>query len=108
MAQWKNFKARGMAICRCKTNPEAYHKFLARTLIECDATGFDDWQEDGGFWHNEGQLNIDWSTAKAVYPDEYEIIFGDKNITGKDKISNILEVYTDTVLEDDWEFIEVE
>lgn len=107
MTQWNNYKARGMAIVKAKENKHSFYTIIARTMIECDAEGFDDWQCDGGFYHNEGQLNINWDTARAVYPDEYEVIMGGEDCEGKHTIEEIVEVFPNTVLEDDWEFTEV-
>ena len=74
--EYTKYKFRGMAICRIKENTHSFNTKIARLLIECDAEGFTDWQCDGGFYHDEGEFNVDWSTARPVHPDEYEVIMG--------------------------------
>ena len=94
---FRKFKVRCKAIVKAKEDVCSFNPIIARVLIECDAEGYDDWQCDGGFYHNEGELDIDWSTAKPVYPDEYEVIMGSKDYTGRHSIIEIVEVFTDTV-----------
>ena len=100
-----NYKVRCMAIVKAKRNKYSFLTILARTMIECDAEGFDDWQCDGGFYHNEGELNIDWSSAKPVYPEEYEVIMGTGDYEGRHQIEEIVEVFDDTVLIEDCDII---
>jgi hypothetical protein len=97
-----------MAIVKAKQNVHSFHTIIARTMIECDAEGFSDWQCDGGFYHDEGEFNVDWSSARVVYPNEYEVIMGDKNCEGKYTIEEIVEVFEDTVLIDNADITEVE
>ena len=108
MSHYNKYKVRCMAIVKAKQNKYSFHTIIARTLIECDAEGFSDWQCDGGFYHDEGEFNVDWSSAKVVYPDEYEVIMGDKNCEGKHTIEEIAEVFEDTVLIDSADIEEVE
>ena len=108
MTHYNKYKVRCMAIIKAKENIHSFHTIIARTLIECDAEGFDDWQCDGGFYHNEGELNVDWKSAKVVYPDEYEVIMGSENCEGRHSIAEIVEVFDDTILIDSSDITEEE
>ena len=105
--KYDKYKVRCMAIVKAKQNVYSFNTIIARTLIECDAEGYDDWQCDGGFHHNEGEFNVDWSTAKPVYPDEYEVIMGAKDYEGRHEIKEIVEVFDNTVLIEDSDIMEV-
>lgn len=105
---YRKYKVKCMAIIKAKQNKKSFHTILARTLIECNAEGFSDWQCDGGFWHDEGEFNVDWSSAKVLYPEEYEVLMGNGNYEGKHSIEEVVEVFESTVLLDDADITEVE
>lgn len=50
---------------------ENNNRLIVTTLCQAPAIRIDDWQSDGGFWHNEGGYDIDLINIKPVYPDEY-------------------------------------
>lgn len=108
MTHYSKYKIRCMAICEIKENKHCWYTKIARVLIECDAEGFDDWQYENGFYHNEGELNVDWETAKPVYPDEYEVIMGSETNQGRYTVEEIVKVFENTTLIDSSDVVEVE
>lgn len=44
-----------------------------RTLISMPAVRIDDWQYDGGIWHNEGGYDYDVYNFTVKYPDEFDL-----------------------------------
>lgn len=107
MIHYKKYKVTTPAICRIKDFAYGFTK-IARLTIEMDAEGFDDWQEDGGYWHNEGELNIDYTSARPVCPEEYEVLLSDKIYEGKRSVVEIVEVFKDSVFVDSEDIEEVE
>lgn len=44
-----------------------------RTLVSMPAIRIDDWQYDGGVWHNEGGYDYDTYNFTVKYPDEFDV-----------------------------------
>ena len=107
MIHYKKYKVTTPAICRIKDFKYGCTQ-IARLTVVMDAEGFDDWQEDGGYWHNEGELNIDYTSARPAYPEEYEVLLSDKIYEGKRSVVEIVEVFEDSVFVDSEDIEEVE
>lgn len=64
------------------------------TYATVDAIAYDDWQYDGGYYHNEGWLEYDDKDIKPLAPDEYKIIYPDGTTKeGESEIIEIVEIY---------------
>lgn len=81
---------------------EDKHIVTCITEIVLPAERINDWQCDGGIYHNEGGYDYDLNLAYPLYPDEYTVldIAKQKIYDGDSKLKQILLVYTTDYLEE--------
>ena len=84
-------------ICPCKVKLSDGTEKIVNTLIKVPAIYIPDWQQDGGFWHDEGWADYDIRDAEVVYPDEFsETINGTEiEYEGDLVIEELLEVISE-------------
>ena len=87
----RDCKLEGWILCKAR------FKFGFPRIISTYATvngiAYDDWQEDGGFYHNEGWIDYDEKDIKPLAPDEYKVINAKGNVNeGESEIIEILEI----------------
>ena len=85
----------GICLCKVKLNDGTIRK--VKTLINCPCVYTPDWQEDGGFMHDEGWADWDIEDARVVYPDEFTIVEDDKELEPEEglEITFLIEVLTE-------------
>lgn len=91
-----NVIMQGMATIEAELEDNS--QLIVTTLCQASAIRIDDWQCDGGFWHNEGGYDIDYDNIKPIYPDEYE--YEGTNKFYNSPIKKILRVIDDELEEE--------
>jgi hypothetical protein len=85
-------KMSGYALCVAETT-ESGDKKVVSVWVECPAIYTPDWQEDGGFMHDEGWFDFDVSDATPVDDDIYRVaLLGGDFVDGKGKIKKIVQI----------------
>lgn len=85
-------KLEGFILCKAKFKFGFPHTVSAYATV--DGVAYDDWQEDGGYYHNEGWIDYDEKDIKPLAPDEYKIIYPDgTSEEGGSAIIEIVEIY---------------
>lgn len=72
---YRQVNLEGIAIIKALLKDRVGHYDMkkVRTLISMPAMRIDDWQFDGGVWHNEGGYDYDIYNFKVKFPDEFDI-----------------------------------
>ena len=80
----------------CKARIKRYDEIkIVRTGASARGEYLSDWQCDGGFYHDESTIEIDYDTIELIAPNEYEIVTATGSYEGNSEIVEILEIYDD-------------
>ena len=78
----------------CKARIKRYKEIkIIRTGVYARGEYISDWQCDGGFYHNEGTLDVDYDSIELIASDEYEVITTTGSYEGNSEVVEILETY---------------
>ena len=77
----------------CKARFKFGFPKIVSTYATVNGIAYDDWQEDGGHYHNEGWIDYDEKDIKPLAVDEYKVFYPNGEVKeGESEIVKILEV----------------
>jgi hypothetical protein len=97
----RDCRLKGYALAVAKTTKGWGHKVIS-VEIQCPATYTPDWQEDGGFMHDEGQYEYEINEAEPIDNTIYKVaLLGGDFVQGEGKIEKIIQ-FLDWDIEEGW------
>lgn len=92
MYKEKFIKIKYQGKCICKVSV-GFTKYIVSTDISVIGLKFEEWQCDGGFYHNVSWVDYDKDSATVLHKDKYIIFSPTGEIKqGKYKITKLLEI----------------